>query len=217
MMRLPESEQASGPPRKVVLSDFLAGFRFLKQNRPLLVIGLLYLATGIWIGGAIQALVPPLVKNEYGAGASALGLAFTATAIGAIVTSLFMTKLALLPNKGGWFAVAMMLGSSSLIGYGVAPSYEVALIFFFSFGCATAVYTNMSQTVLQANTPQELMGRVLSLLTLSTLGFIPLGALQAGLVATQIGVRGAAVYGGTTALIMAIGALTFAKRFRRLS
>lgn len=199
------------------LPEFLAGFQFLWQNRPLLVIGLLYLATGIWIGGAIQALVPVLVKDEYGAGASALGFAFTATAIGAILTSLIITRLSGLSNKGGWFAAAMMLGGGSVACYGLAPSYGVALFFFFSFGCATALYTNMSQTVLQAHTPQALMGRVLSLLSLSTLGFIPLGALQAGLIATLIGPRGAAIYGGMVGLSLALLALTTAKSFRRLS
>lgn len=217
-LQLPPKEPTEeAPTRRFQPKELFGGITYLWTTRPLLVLTGLYLATGIWVGGSIQALLPVLIRDEYNLGASALGFAFTMQGIGAIVTSLWITRLGSLPNKGGIFAGAMMLGSSSLAGYSLAPSFEVALVFFFSFGCAMAFYTNFSQSLLQMHTPQVLLGRVLSIITLSIQGFIPLGALQAGLVASLIDPRTAALYGGVTAFVLPALALTRAPSFRRLS
>ena len=217
-LRLPPKDPSEdAPARRFQPKELCVGFTVLWSNRPLLVLTGLYLATGIWVGGSIQTLLPVLVRDEYNVGASALGLAFTIQAIGAIVTSLWITRLGGVRNKGGFFACGMLLGSSSLAAYSMAPTFEVALLFFFTFGCATAFYTNFSQSLLQVHTPQILLGRVLSIITLSISGFIPLGALQAGLVASLLDPRTAGLYGGVTAFVLALLALTRAHSFRRLS
>lgn len=216
MMRLPEKPEGSAPPRPFHPGEMLGGVSFLWRTKPLLIVTLLYLATGIWIVGPIQALVPVLVRDYYDVGSSSLGFAYTAQAIGAVGTSLWITRLGSVDNKGGLFAGSMMLGAIGLGGYGISPTYAVSLIFFFLFGCATSFYSNMSQTILQTHSPQDVLGRVLSIVTLSIQGFIPLGALQAGLVASLFDARIAAVYGFTVGFTLAVTALVFAKDFRRL-
>jgi MFS family permease len=217
MLRVPAPEANAPAKAPFRPSDLLGGFVFLKNTRPLLVLALLYLATGIWIGGAIQALVPVLVKNFYHAGASGLGFAFTVQAIAAIITSLWTTQQGDVKNKGALFACGMMLGSLSLVGYGLAPSYATALVFFASFGCATSLYSNMSQTILQTHAPAHLLGRVIAIITLSIQGFIPLGALQAGQVADVFDARVAAMYGGATAFTLAFIVFAFYPKFRKLA
>jgi hypothetical protein len=103
------------------------------------------------------------------------------------------------------------------VGYGLSPKYSVALYFFFQFGIGTALYQNMSQSILQTHTPRELLGRVLAILTLAVQGMIPLGALQAGIVASILNARIAAVYCGLTAIVIVFLALAFGRRFRQLS
>jgi predicted MFS family arabinose efflux permease len=215
LLRLP-SPGDSGSKRPFRPAELLGGIAFLRQEKRLLTVALLYLATGIFIVGPISALVPVIVRDYYHVGADKLGLAYTAQAIGAIGSSLWITRMSGVPNKGGLFAGSMMLGASGLIGYGLSPTYEISLVFFFVFGCATAFYTNMSQTLLQKHAPPEVLGRVLSIVTLSIAGFIPLGALQAGLVASALDARVAAVCGGVVGLTLAISAAAFHKSFRRL-
>lgn len=197
--------------------DLGGGFAFLYSKKPLFVLMLLYLTTGVCIGGAIQSLVPVLVKNYYHAGSSGLGFAYTVQAVAAIITSLWTTQQRNLQNKGALFALGMMLGASALIGYGLAPSYAVALLFFGAFGCATSFYSNMSQTILQTHSPPELLGRVIAIITLSIQGFIPLGALLAGQVAGVFDARFAAILGGAIAFTFAASVFTFYPAFRRLS
>ncbi len=84
------------------------------------------------------------------------------------------------------------------------------------FGVAASFYSNMSQTLLQKHSPQEVLGRVLAIVTLSIQGFIPLGALQAGLVASAFDARIAAVYGALVGMTLALGALISFPSFRKL-
>lgn len=202
--------------RRVTPRELFGGITFLWGNRPLLIVAALYIATGIWVGGPIQALVPVLIRDFYHQDSSALGFAFSVQAVGAIVTALLITSAGSMRNKGGFFAFSMILGGGSLAGYGLAPSYTVVLLFFFTFGCATAFYSNMSQTILQTHSPPELLGRVLSIVTLSIQGFIPLGALQAGFVASLFDARIAAAYGGFTALTLGVLAISLSPRFRKI-
>ncbi|MGE3983669.1 MAG: MFS transporter [Dehalococcoidia bacterium] len=215
-MQVPSRDADRGPQKPFRLGDLLGGITFVWSQKPLFVVTMLYLATGIWIVGAIQALVPVLVRDYYHAGASALGFAYTVQAIFGVATSLWITKLGHVPNKGGIFALSMTFGALGLLGYGLAPSYAVSLLFFAMFGVAASFYSNMSQTLLQKHSPQEVLGRVLAIVTLSIQGFIPLGALQAGLVASAFDARIAAVYGALVGMTLALGALISFPSFRKL-
>ncbi|MGB0115079.1 MAG: hypothetical protein WBP59_17800, partial [Ilumatobacteraceae bacterium] len=48
-------------------------------------------------------------------------------------------------------------------------------------------FINMNQGLIQANTPQPVMGRVMGLYTLTMAGIMPFGALLLGGVASMIG------------------------------
>ena len=230
-MRIPDFPTEVGPSGRPLqeqtshqvpggASDFLkklaGGLIHIWEHKPLLVLLVLYTAVGFWVGGAIQALVPVLIRDIYGMGAPAVGLAFTVQSTTGLIVGLYLTRLGKMKNKGGFFALSMMLGSFSLAAYSVAPRYSVALIFFATFGIAAAVYGNMSQTILQTHTPRHLMGRVLSVYALFSQGFLPLGALQAGVIAGLIGVRFSSLYGAIICLMLATFALLFAREFRRL-
>jgi hypothetical protein len=65
-------------------------------------------------------------------------------------------------------------------------------------GLGGGFYINMNQALIQAGTPQRLMGRVMGLYTLVAAGLLPLGALLIGLVAGVIGI------GNTISIVAAI-------------
>ncbi len=72
-------------------------------------------------------------------------------------------------------------------------------------GLAGGFYINMNQGLIQANTPQPLMGRVMGLYALTSFGIMPFGALILGAIATWTS-TGAAISGA--ALISLIGVIT---------
>ena len=196
--------------------ELFEGVRFLIGYRPLLVLAGLFFLSGLLVAGPSQALIPVIIKTELGKDAYHLGLLFTAQSVGMILMALYLTTQGSLSNKGGWFATSMVVAMFFYAGYIYSPWYSTTMIFFFLYGLAAGIYINMSQTLMTAHTPHHLLGRVLSIYALSLQGFLPLGALLAGLLATEIGAQPAALSGAILALIAASIALIFAKSFRRL-
>ena len=213
----PGSAAPARPPRPGIWDTLGGGVRFLWNTKPLLVLMLLYMATGLFVTGPIQTLVPVLIDDVWNSGPEALGYAFSAQAAAGLVMGFYLTRFGGLRNKGGFFALSMMGGSSSLALYSISPVFGIGLLFFMTFGVAAALYASMSQTVLQSHTPREVMGRVLSLNQLSIMGMNPVGAQLAGFLAEYIGPQQTGLIGGSIGFAMATSALLFARRFRNLS
>jgi MFS-type transporter involved in bile tolerance (Atg22 family) len=68
----------------------------------------------------------------------------------------------------------------------------------------------MNQDLIQANTPQPLMGRVMGLYALTSFGIMPFGALLLGLVASWTS-AGAAI-SGAAAVSLVIVATTYVRQ-----
>ncbi len=204
-------------PQESGLRNLMAGFQFLLENKPLFVLMGLYMATGLFIVGPMQALIPVLIDQEWGQNARALGYAFTVQAATGFITGLYLTRMGGLRNKGGLFALAMMGGGGSFLLFSISPEYLMGLVFFGTFGIAASFYSNMSQTILQSNTPRPLMGRVLSIYQLSIAGLLPIGAFIGGLVAEGIGAPLTGLIGGAIGVTLAACALIFAGNYRRLT
>ncbi len=226
-MRIPhfeedaEFQQAGGAPQTAGAGaagqSMAGGFRFLLQNQPLMVLMGLYMAGGLFVVGPMQAMVPVLIDEVWGLDARAVGYAFSAQAIAGFVAGLYLTRIGGLRNKGGFFALSMVCGTSSFAFFSLSPWFGLALVFFVGLGAASSMFANMSQSIIQAHTPRELMGRVMSIYQVSISGLLPLGAFFAGLSAEVIGAPLTGFLGGITAATMAAFALVFATRFRRIS
>jgi MFS family permease len=72
----------------------------------------------------------------------------------------------------------MLLGqSSSLLGMG---------FFLFAWGMGGGFYMNLSQTLIQNNTPPQVMGRVMAFHSLLISGLAPMAALLVGVIARKL-------------------------------
>ena len=137
---LPLSRAATQIPERAdrpafsVRGDLVEAWRFLRGNVPLLVVIGLMVNTGLFMIGPNQALIPVLVTEELEGGAQALGFMFTAMALGTLSTSLFLTSMGGMPNKGGFFAMALIGGSVCFAGIALSPAIWMAMVFFFPVG-----------------------------------------------------------------------------------
>ncbi len=78
-------------------------------------------------------------------------------------------------------------------------------------------YVNLNQTLIQAATPIETMGRVMSLNVLANSGLAPLGSLLAGALAgTSLGIRGTYSLFGVVGLLCVLVTLTWSRSLRTL-
>ena len=82
------------------------------------------------------------------------------------------------------------------------------------FGLAVVYYTTVSQSLIQQSTPPELIGRVMSLFMLGTMGTTPLGGLIVGLVIDAADPR-AALGLGAASLFACAGVIAWLARRHR--
>jgi MFS family permease len=78
---------------------------------------------------------------------------------------------------------------------------------------ASAIFTAVTQTVLQQGSAPEFQGRVMSLFTIAWIGTTPAGGLVAGAVIDQFSARAALGMGAVTALLAGLGALTVSRHW----
>ncbi len=143
-----------------VLEQARDGFRFITQRPGLL--SLLITFTGInFLLGLIQNLQAPLVLSRTSNDSSALGLISAMFGLGVLVGGTYMTSTGgIKPRVHGVFAG---IGLSGLLGtalFGLAKSVPVWMIANFLAGFFLPVMNGSSQSIWQAKTPNEILGRV---------------------------------------------------------
>jgi MFS family permease len=202
LMRLPKSENrigSSGGP----LSQALDGFRYVWSNRRVLTILSLFTIVGIF-GWSYSVLMPAFAHDVLHLGANGYGLLMAGSGVGALAGALTVASAGhILPTRtmalgGVWlFSVALVLFAFTRNVF-----LGTALLAVVGFGIV--LYFSTSNTVLQSIVPDEMRGRVMGIWALIFGGMIPLGSLEAGLMADWIGTPATMAIG---AFICALAAL----------
>lgn len=195
LMRLPKKEVAiasgSGP-----LGQALEGFRYVWGTRRVLTILALFTVVGVF-GWSYSVLLPAFARDILHLGANGYGLLMAGSGVGALIAALTVASAGhMLPTR------AMALGgvwifSSALVLFAFSRNLYVGAALLALVGFGLVLYFSTSNTVLQSIVPDEMRGRVMGIWALIFGGMIPLGSLQAGLMADWLG----------TPATMAIGAL----------
>ena len=79
------------------------------------------------------------------------------------------------------------------------------------------IFSSLNQTFLQLRSPDEMRGRVLSVLTLTTFGLMPLGGMAAGAAAEWWGASATVAAGGAVCAVFALGVLLTRPRLSTLT
>ena len=82
-----------------------------------------------------------------------------------------------------------------LILFGLTNSLTPAFIYLLFVGGGNSMYITLTNTLLMNNTPQELIGRVMSIFMM-TFGLMPLGVLPASALAEIFGAQPTVIVGG---------------------
>ena len=132
-------------------------------------------------------LGPQLAKEEVGASGSQTTLLFALLGVGQLVTSVgIMRWNHIIRQKGLWFMCGLCWGSSVQMLLGQSFNMPSMALFLFMWGLGGGFYMNLNQTLIQNNTPPEVMGRVMAIQSLLMSGLAPAGALLVGVIARRI-------------------------------
>ena len=184
-LRVPDARRAE--ERRQPLHELREGLSFVWDHRGIRTLILTLGITGIFMIGPFGTLLPQIAKEELGREAFQASLLFTFMGAGMVISSLAIASVPELKNKGGWFIGSLMMAGLVLPGLGLSPWYPLTAAIIFIGGMGGGVFMNLNQTLVQTNTPPEMMGRVMSIHTLAFQGLGPFGGLLAGLMATAVG------------------------------
>ncbi|NUP51378.1 MAG: MFS transporter [Catenulispora sp.] len=194
----PAVEAAASPATRAkepFFRSFLAGLSYLRRHA---VLGPFVLWTTLGNIGMVGPLNvgAALLAARRGWGAPGIGLLLTGFGVGAAVGAVAMGKVRVRCGLGTWLAVAGAVQGVAGAAMALVPSLGAAI------GAATAVGVLSSAmgvpaTVLQqAETKDEFRGRVQSVMTLLSLGIVPLTMALMGVAVSAAGLRTAFVLSG---------------------
>ena len=185
--------------RRSVVAETRTAVRHVLDDPHLKTLFGLLLTASLTFIPAIMVTIQAHVKDELGQDAGQAALPLALMGLGMAITSFVVMRKGDMKNKGAVFQRAMICGTVITFLTGRTTTFGQALVLAFLMGLAGGFFITMNQGLVQANTPQALMGRVMGLYTLVAIGLMPFGALALGILAGQIGT------GNAISLAAAIG------------
>jgi MFS family permease len=195
-MRLPPREPERASPSGL-WEGMTHGLGFVWRN-PLLKVALgLEVVSGLF--GHNVTLVTIIARDVLATGPEGLGLLLSALGAGALASMTVMVAfevkrhLQLILAAGTAYTVL-------LAAFALSPWLGLSMALLFALGAADGAWAVTRNTLAQLLVPDELRGRVMSVVVLATRGSAPLGRLQGGFLAELVGgpaavLLGAAVIG----------------------
>jgi MFS family permease len=209
MMRLPKHRLIKSEASAI--GQALEGFRYVWSHRRVLTILSLFAVVGIF-GWSYSVLMPAFAHDVLHLGANGYGMLMAGSGVGALAAALTVASAGhILPTRfmalGG---IGIFSGALALFAFTRNLYLGTLLLAIVGFGIV--LYFSTSNTVLQSIVPDEMRGRVMGIWTLIFGGMIPLGSLQAGLMADFLGTPATMAIG---ALICALAAVVTLNVIRR--
>jgi predicted MFS family arabinose efflux permease len=195
------STPAPGDARS--MADLFAGFRFT-LSKPV-VLGALTLDLFVVVLGGAVSLLPIFAKDILNVGPEGLGVLRSGPAAGALLMSVVLARWNFMERKSGprLFISVLIFGLANL-GFGLSESFWLSLLYLALMGAADTASVVVRMTLVQAETPDELRGRVAAVLGLCTSFSNEIGQFRAGTMAEAIGAVPTTVVGGLGAVAITL-------------
>lgn len=215
-LELPPSHNTQ---RKRLREEIFGGLTFIQSNAAVRSFFVLLAGSVLFMMAPWIVLGPQIAKEQAGASASQTTVLFAMLGVGQLLTStLIMRFNHKMIRKGMWFMCGLCWGGSVQVLLGQSTSIFWMGVLLFSWGMGGGFYMNLSQTLIQNNTPPQVMGRVMAFHSLLMSGLAPTGALLVGIIARGIdNVPLTFSAAGALMLLLAIYFLTMKKHLRPMA
>jgi MFS family permease len=179
------------------------GLRFIRGNDIVLAIMSLDFFATFW--GSATVLLPVFADKILHVGPTGLGILFSAPAVGSVIGAVVMTGISNRIRAPGLpLLIAVVAFGCATIGFGLARTMLMALLFLAATGLADTVSMTLRHQILQLLTPDALRGRVTAANQVFVQGGPQLGQLEAGAVAAGLGVPFSIISGGVACVLTVI-------------
>ncbi len=192
---------------KSVARDVIEGLKYVKGNSVFsFLMGMTFFNS--FFGMAYVAMMPVFAEDILHRGAGAYGALLSAGGVGAFITTVYLGSRSASRQRG-----LLLIGGATLFGLAIATFaltstylriFPLALALMFVMGVFNSSYMISIQSSLQIMVPDRMRGRVMGFFGM-TYSISPLGGMQAGAVASFMGVPFAIALGGLAVSAFALG------------
>ena len=186
----------------VTLETVLAGVVFVWRSK--LLLGAISLDLFAVLLGGATALLPIYAKDILMVGPWGLGLLRAAPALGALVTSVVMSRWPLQEKVGRKLLASVAVFGVAIMVFAVSTSFWLSMAALALSGAADMVSVVIRQTLVQLETPDEMRGRVSAVNTIFIGASNQLGEFESGATAALMGPVAAALVGGVGTIGVAL-------------
>ncbi|QBD75586.1 MFS transporter [Ktedonosporobacter rubrisoli] len=176
------------------------GMRFLRAHPVILALLLLDFCATFF--GAPRALLPVYARDIMHLGPQGLGFLLAAGGIGAVALMPFQGLIMRIKRQGLWVVLAVTVWGLCVVAFGFFPNpLWLGVLFLAGTGAADMVSVILQGIVVQCMTPDELRGRISSVMAMFAIGGPMLGSFESGLVAGLVTPMFSVVSGGIACIL----------------
>ncbi len=182
--------------------SIIEGWKFSWKNEVVRT-GLLVVMLASLFIVPFTTLLPVFARDIHDVGATGQGLLLTAMGVGALGSAVIIASLGDRMPRGIFMLGGVALYGLSVVAFSASPWFELSMILMVIVGFANVCSHALVQTVIQAYSPSEFRGRMMSIFHMSNVVFT-IGSVFIGVLATLWGARWAVAAMGTAGALSMI-------------
>ena len=199
---------------KSLMSDMTEGLRYVGSNSLFaFLIGLTFCNS--FFGLSLLQIMPVFARDVFDVGPSGLGFLFSAAGAGSVLGLVIAGTFGQVKRKGLLIIAGAVIYGMFLILFSFSTTFTISLVLLFTMSVFNQIYMISVQTTLQLRVPDELRGRVMGIYTM-TFNLGPLGAIQAGALASAFSPGLAVLVGGCAIIVFAASVAAAKPEVRQL-
>jgi MFS family permease len=195
-------------PSEGTLKEIFAGARYVASVPWLWITIALAALVLMLVMAPYQALMPQLIKDNFGLGVGAYGLIFTFQAAGMVIGTIIFGQTNPRRHRVVLTYVAWALNDVCTIFFALSHMYEVAVALVVVRGALIAYGIGIWETVLMELVPENRLSRVISLDFFGSLGLTPIGFALAAVLADVVAPATIIVAGASIAMVLWLAPLS---------
>ena len=182
---------------RAVIGSILEGIRWLWSDRTLRALTCYWTMAAFLASGPVQVGLPILVKQQLNMGSAAFGTLISVNGLGQVF-GIALSGLRLIKGIPLGIAVCLIdvIAGLAMFGMGVNHLLAVSIALMFTLGAGAGFVQVGLYTWIQNRIPSQLLGRVISILTLIMTAVAPISALLTGAFTHYVSMSTLFVVGG---------------------
>jgi predicted MFS family arabinose efflux permease len=212
MSRIHRSPPPPVDAGRSVFGDIFDGFAYVRGDRPVRALLALSLIP-ILLAMPFQALLVVFAEDVWNTGSRGLGFLQAAAGLGGIIGSAYIAWMGDVDRKMRVMMSSLLAFCGTLFLFAISPWFLLALPLVLIADVFASVFTTVNSTTIQLLIPDEVRGRVMSLMMM-TFGLTPLGTVPVSALAEVFGAPFAVAVAALTTLALSAGFLLFVPALR---